>query len=232
MDYYQMDESQSNTNPEYDPEFTVLKTLYIIRHGETDLNKKGIVQGRGMDTDLNDHGREQSEAFYRAYKHIPFDKIYTSTLKRTHQTVSKFIESGIPWVQYPGLDELAWGVYEGQETSEEMRRAFKQMMHYWLSGELHQKFERGESPLEVKERQLSVLEKLIELDNSEQNILICMHGRAMRLFLCLLCNLPLTSMDKFPHLNTSLYKVEYNGQEFRIVQFNNTDHLKHFTSNI
>jgi len=231
MDYYQMEESQSTRNPEDTTEFTVIKTIYIIRHGETDLNKKGIVQGRGMDTDLNEHGRRQAEAFYRAYRHIPFDKIYTSTLKRTHQTVRQFIDSGIPWVQYPGLDELAWGVYEGQESSEEMRMAFRQMMHYWLNGELHQKFERGESPLEVKERQLTVLEKLIELNNSEDNILICMHGRAMRLFLCLLLDLPLTSMDKFPHLNTSLYKVEYNGQKFRIAEFNNTDHLKYLISN-
>jgi phosphoserine phosphatase len=209
-----------------DDRFRVVKTLYILRHGETDLNKRGIVQGRGMDTDLNDHGRQQAEAFYQQYKSIPFDKIYTSTLKRTHQTVQKFIDSGIPWVQYPGLDELAWGVYEGQESTEEMRNAFRQMMHYWLNGELHQKFEQGESPMEVKERQLIVLEKLLEKNNSDQNILICMHGRAMRLFLCLLLDIPLTSMDKFPHLNTSLYKVEYDGQRFRIAEFNNTDHLK------
>lgn len=217
---------QTGNNETGDTQFSVVKTLYILRHGETDLNKRGIVQGRGMDTDLNDHGRQQAEAFYQAYKNIPFDKIYTSTLKRTHQTVQKFIDSGIPWVQYPGLDELAWGVYEGQESTEEMRNAFRQMMHYWLNGELHQKFEQGESPLEVKERQLIVLEKLLEKDNSDQNILICMHGRAMRLFLCLLLDIPLTSMDKFPHLNTSLYKVEYDGQKFRIAEFNNTQHLK------
>ena len=221
-----MEEIPKNENPAVNADFKVIKTLYIIRHGETDLNKRGIVQGRGMDTDLNDHGRQQAHAFYQAYKDIPFDKIYTSTLKRTHQTIQKFIDSGIPWVQYPGLDELAWGVYEGQESSVSMRKAFRQMMHYWLSGELHQKFEKGESPLEVKERQLIVLEKLIEKNNSDQNLLICMHGRAMRLFLCLLTDIPLTSMDKFPHLNTSLYKVEYDGTTFRITEFNNTDHLK------
>ena len=51
------------------------KTLYIIRHGETDLNKAGIVQGRGMNTDLNETGRKQAESFFRAYKNVPFDKI-------------------------------------------------------------------------------------------------------------------------------------------------------------
>jgi len=53
-----------------------------------------------------------------------------------------------------------------------------------------------------------------------------MHGRAMRLLLCLLMNKPLSEMGDFPHQNTTLYKVELTGDEFDIVEFNNTDHLK------
>lgn len=202
------------------------KTLYIIRHGETDLNKRGIVQGRGMDTDLNELGLKQAKAFYRAYRHIPFDKVYTSTLKRTHQTVQHFIDSGIPWVQYPGLDELAWGIYEGREATHETKTEYRKITRLWTKGHLHEKFESGESPLEVKERQLIVLEKLIE-KNEDRNLLICMHGRAMRLFLCLLTHLPLTEMETFPHSNTTLYKVKYDGKGFSIIDFNNTDHLKY-----
>jgi probable phosphoglycerate mutase len=193
------------------------------------LNKKGIVQGRGMDTDLNETGRTQAQAFYNAYKHIPFDRIYTSTLKRTHQTVQKFIDDGIPWVQYAGLDELAWGVYEGMESTQENRAAFKDLLKSWQKGDTHLKFENGESPLEVRERQLEVLEKLIE-QNGDENILICMHGRAMRLFLCVLMDLPLVEMEKFPHLNTTLYKLSYDGEKFEIIDFNNTDHLKYVLS--
>jgi phosphoserine phosphatase len=205
------------------------KMLYIIRHGETDLNRNGIVQGRGMDTELNELGRKQAEAFYKAYKHIPFDKIYTSTLKRTHQTVQKFIDDGIPWVQYPGLDELAWGIYEGQESSEAIKTAFRDILANWKNGDLHLKFDRGESPIEVQQRQLEVLEKIIE-NNDDQNILICMHGRALRLFLCTLTGCPLSEMDKFPHENTTLYKVQYDGDKFHILDFNNTDHLKYYKS--
>lgn len=202
------------------------KTLYIIRHGETELNRKGIVQGRGMDTDLNELGRKQAEAFYRAYFHVPFDKIYTSTLKRTHQTVQRFIEMDIPWIQYAGLDELAWGIYEGREATHETKHAYQNITQSWSLGHLHAKFENGESPLEVKERQLEVLEKIIASED-DTNILICMHGRAMRLFLCLLTELPLSEMDKFPHSNTALYKVRYDGSIFEIIDFNNTDHLKY-----
>jgi probable phosphoglycerate mutase len=207
------------------------KTIYIIRHGETDLNKRGIVQGRGMDTDLNDTGRAQAEAFYRSYRHIPFDRLYTSTLKRTHQTVKHFIDAGVPWVQFPGLDELAWGIHEGQESTPDTLLLFHTMIQDWSSGMLDQRFQNGESPLEVNQRQLSVLEFLIE-ENDDRNILICMHGRAMRLFLCLLTALPLTEMERFPHQNTSLYKLEYDGKLFEIVDFNNTDHLKYNLSHL
>ncbi|RYE50114.1 MAG: histidine phosphatase family protein, partial [Sphingobacteriales bacterium] len=72
----------------------MLKTIYLIRHGQTDLNKHGIVQGRGMDTDLNDMGRAQANAFFDKYGTVKFDKIYTSVLKRTHQTVQAFIDKG------------------------------------------------------------------------------------------------------------------------------------------
>ncbi|MXV52177.1 histidine phosphatase family protein [Pedobacter sp. HMF7647] len=214
-----MTESNSQNNQR------ALKTIYIIRHGETDLNKRGIVQGRGMNTDLNETGRMQGEAFYQMYKNVPFDKLYTSTLKRTHQTVQHFIDDGIPWIQYAGLDELAWGVFEGQESTEDTRSAFRAMMKSWKDGDLQLKFDQGESPLDVKERQLEILENLIE-KNDDKTILICMHGRAMRLFLCLLTDEPLYNMDKFPHQNTTLYKVEYDGTRFTIVEFNNTDHLK------
>jgi probable phosphoglycerate mutase len=177
-----------------------------------------------MDTSLNEKGLEQADAFYQAYKRIPFDKIYTSSLKRTHQTVQKFIDSKIPWVQYPGLDELGWGIHEGQESTEKLISSFQTLTSQWKEGELHHKFENGESPLEVKERQLIVLEHLIE-ENNDRNILICMHGRAMRLFLCLLTNRPLAEMDDFPHSNTTLYKLGYDGNEFHILEFNNTNHL-------
>ncbi|RZK17301.1 MAG: histidine phosphatase family protein, partial [Flavobacterium sp.] len=98
-----------------------MKEIYIIRHGETELNRQGIVQGRGVNSDLNDTGRAQATAFYEHYKNIKFDKIYTSELKRTHQTVNSFIELGLPWQQLGGLDELAWGIWEGKPNTEEAR---------------------------------------------------------------------------------------------------------------
>ena len=203
----------------------ILKTLYIVRHGQTDLNKQGIVQGRGRNTDLNDEGRRQAQLFYQAYKHVPFDKIYISELKRTQQSIQPFIDEGIPFQKLSGLDELAWGVLEGQPSTPENKAAFMKLMRDWLDGRLDSKFEKGESPNEVKARQLEAL-KTIMSHPEEKTVLICMHGRALRLLLCILQNMPLTEMEGFPHQNLVLYKVAWDGEKYEIVDFNNAQHLK------
>ncbi len=201
------------------------KTLYIVRHGQTDLNKQGIIQGRGKDTDLNDEGRLQARQFFAAYKDVPFDKIYVSALKRTQQSVQPFIDTGLPFEKLPGLDELAWGIHEGQAASPELRADFLEVMRNWVAGNLDVKFEGGESPNEVKIRQLEAMEVIMS-HPEEETVLICMHGRAMRLLLCILTDKPLTEMDTFPHQNLVLYKLIYDGSKFEIVDFNNALHLK------
>lgn len=201
------------------------KVIYIIRHGETELNKLGIVQGRGVDSDLNEMGRNQSEAFYQHYKNTAFDKIYTSSLKRTRQTVQKFIDKGLPWEAYADLDELAWGEWEGKINTEESRAAFRDVAEQWKQGDYSAHFEGGESPQDVFNRLTNVVE-LIKKRLGEKAILVCMHGRAMRILLCLLTGKPLKEMADFPHQNTTLYKISMSNNQFQIVDFNNTEHLK------
>jgi len=198
--------------------------LYIIRHGETDLNKQGIVQGRGVDMPLNDFGRQQAEAFYEAYKGIHFDKIYTSTLIRTHQTVARFIDSGIPWEQLNGLDEISWGIYEGKKQATDVTTGFNAITQQWSEGKLDVAVEGGESPNQVQMRQKQAFD-YITSQSEEHTVLICMHGRAMRILLCLLTNTPLSQMDDFPHMNTALYLVSYENGHFNIEDYYNINHL-------
>nr|WP_294898451.1 histidine phosphatase family protein [uncultured Pedobacter sp.] len=202
-----------------------IKRLYIIRHGETDLNKNNVVQGRGVDADLNDTGRQQAEEFYQYYKDVLFDKIYTSDLKRTHQTVAKFIEKGIPWEQLAGLDEFGWGIYEGKEHSPELNVSFNKLVKSWAEGDYDNKAEGGESPNEVHLRQAEAMNHILA-KKQEKTVLICMHGRALRLLLCALMNKTFNHMDDFPHKNTSLYVLDYDGKDFSIEVFNSVAHLQ------
>ncbi|PWN37277.1 phosphoglycerate mutase-like protein, partial [Meira miltonrushii] len=65
--------------------------ILIIRHGETDHNVQGIIQGQ-LDTDLNDIGRKQAHyvAQYLANEHI--DEVYSSPLKRASDTAKAIVE--------------------------------------------------------------------------------------------------------------------------------------------
>ncbi|KAF4576306.1 hypothetical protein EYR36_001094 [Pleurotus pulmonarius] len=63
----------------------VTARIYIVRHGETQENHCGIIQGQ-LDTELNDTGRRQANLVARALKEIPFDFAHTSDLKRAADT--------------------------------------------------------------------------------------------------------------------------------------------------
>jgi len=201
------------------------KTIYLIRHGQTDFNKQGIVQGSGIDSDLNFEGQEQARKFYEAHKHIPFEKIYVTELKRTHQSVAPFSTQNIPLEIVPELNEINWGILEGKVPNEENTQAFLSILSKWREGILDISIEDGETPMNMFERQKRGLSKIMESDH--EKILICMHGRAMRSFLCLLTGKHLKEMDDFAHDNLCLYVLEEKGNNnFEILIHNQLDHLK------
>jgi broad specificity phosphatase PhoE len=202
------------------------KSIYLIRHGETDYNRNGIVQGSGINAELNEMGRAQANAFYDAYGHIPFDKIYCSELIRTEQSVDKFIKSGIPFERFAGLNEISWGIYEGMAHTSGQDNAYLSILRSWKNGEIDRAIEGGESPLQVRRRQQPVLETILSKSH-ERNVLIATHGRAMRILLSTLFDEPLAEMDKYPHNNLCLYQLEYIPEEQRIeiLRTNDITHL-------
>ncbi len=200
------------------------KELYIIRHGETDLNKMGIVQGRGINSSLNETGLLQAQSFYNTYKHITFDHVYVSSLKRTKETVQGFIDDQIPYTSLADLDELAWGIWEGKPVTEESQIAFKYIAEQWQNGNYEAKFDGGESPIDVLTRLKNAMLHILSKP-SEQMVLVCMHGRALRLLLCHLMNQELSEMLNYPHRNTVLYRLSYDGEKFQMIDFNSVKHL-------
>jgi 2,3-bisphosphoglycerate-dependent phosphoglycerate mutase len=201
-----------------------LKKIYLVRHGQTKYNLLGVVQGRGIDAPLNETGISQAKSFHQAYKDIPFEKVYTSILKRTHQSVEAFIRDGILHTSDAGFDEISWGDHEGAVASAERNTYFKKISSQWRDGHTSVRIEGGESPEDVVERQKVIMNEIL---HSEENlILICMHGRAIRILLCYLLDLPLSSMDDFEHHNLGLYVLEYAAGSFKILVENSTEHLQ------
>lgn len=199
------------------------KNIYLIRHGQTDYNIKGIVQGRGINSNLNAKGIQQANAFFEFYKDVPFDVIYTSTLVRTTQTIAPFLAKGIPVEQNIALDEIDWGIYEGVEHDHVVSSNYTAILKRWAAGDLNHAIQGGETPLVLQDRQKPFLKVLQSCE--AQNILVCSHGRAIRSLLCLFLNRPLNEMDKFPHDNTCLYLLKMYDNNFELVKSNDLSHI-------
>ena len=199
------------------------KEIFIIRHGQTDYNLKGIVQGRGVDSTLNDTGHLQAQKFHEKYKSLNFDLVYTSTLQRTHQTVKPFTDKGLKKVVSIHLDEIDWGIYEGMEPTPEMLKNYTGIIKQWREGNLDIKIHGGESAQDLFDRPFPFVEELKSLNASR--VLICSHGRAIRSLLCCILNVPLKDMDNFEHHNTCLYKLNYDGSDFELEISNDISHL-------
>lgn len=195
--------------------------LYIIRHAETEYNRKGIIQGSEVDSDINDVGESQANSFYEYYKDINFDKIYVSDLKRTFQTIRRFTENGSSYEKLKEFNEISWGVNQGKSDDLE---DYAKLIDTWLAGNLDNKFEEGESPNEMSVRLVKGFDKV--LDDDHDTVLLCIHGRALRILLSKIIDNDLTKMDKYVHSNTGLYILEYKNGKYEILGSNLRNHLE------
>ncbi|AWW31752.1 histidine phosphatase family protein [Echinicola strongylocentroti] len=201
------------------------KKIYLVRHGQTDYNLRGVVQGSGINASINATGRKQAEAFYEAYRHIKFDRIYYTGLKRTRQSIERFLDNGTPYESLPDLNEISWGKYEGVPMTKDEHSYYQGMLEKWSDGDLDFSIEGGESPNMVFARLKRGLEYILSQEG--ETILICMHGRAMRIMLSLMLDYDLRFMDVFDHHNLGYYEltVKEDGK-FILDRYNHVKHLK------
>lgn len=150
--------------------------IYIIRHGQTDQNKNGLLLGR-TDAPLNDRGRMEAEEAGEDFKRqgITFDVCYSSPLCRAVETariVTGFPESGIMIDDH--LIEMDYGPYEGISLHDPPREIVT-----FFSDFIHNPAPEGMEQLShVTERMGEFLEKLPYKDG--QNILLSTHAIAMK----------------------------------------------------
>lgn len=199
------------------------KHIYIVRHGETEYNRLKIIQGSGVDSELNERGRRQAQAFYQYYREVPFDLVMTSRLRRTHQTMQAFIEQGLPWEQWTELNEMNWGIHEGKAGTPALRDEYIYIRDQWSSGNYDARIEGGESAAELAARLRRFTEALRQ--RPESRILICSHGRAICALLTILQQQELYQMNEYTHANTGLWKSVYEQDRFHLELKNDTTHL-------
>ena len=107
--------------------------IYIIRHGQTELNSRHVLQGR-TDAPLNAVGVAQAKDASRRLRQlgIRFDRVFSSPLLRAIQT-AEIVAPGVPIQTDPRLIEMEYGPYEGMDLkspSPEVVAFFSDFIHH------------------------------------------------------------------------------------------------------
>lgn len=159
-----------------------MKTIYIVRHGESEGNIGNFRQG--AETPLSDNGIKQSEKIAKRLKKLDFDLLVASPLKRTVQTADLikaetghdfilsdlFIERKRPSRQY--------GLKKDSKLHDQIEKEFNKIL---IDGG---KFEDAESFSEIKDRVIAALDFLE--NRPEQKIVVVTHGTFSRFLAALL----------------------------------------------
>jgi probable phosphoglycerate mutase len=200
--------------------------VFLIRHGETDINRAKQIQGRGIDAPLNEIGRRQALEVARALSDHNFDAVVSSSMMRARQTAEPLIKNQRPLLSYPELDEMSFGELEGRDFHE-IKEEINKIHLQWSSGNVDHRIRGGESPTEVFHRaSAKVLELLDEL--KPENIAFVLHGRLLRILLSEWLGHGLKNMHLIRHANGAINHLRWIEGRFEEVQLNRTDHLTEF----
>lgn len=156
------------------------RSFYFVRHGETDWNKAGRIQG-STDIPLNETGRAQAEAAIKVLSRLPIDRVISSDLQRAYETAS-IINAVLqkPMDIDPGLRERGYGAFEGLLLAE-MDARKDAMTAAGLPREEtgYPCPPAGEPYAEFRQRTLDALHRHLE-EHDGQNVLFVAHGGVYR----------------------------------------------------
>jgi broad specificity phosphatase PhoE len=201
-----------------------ISIVYLVRHGETDWNQDGRIQGQ-TDIPLNDRGRRQAEALAERLANVSLDLIYTSDLSRARETstiIAAKQPHQVPMVPTQELRECNYGLWEGL-TCDEVSRRFEEDWENWIRGGRIGYPTGGEDFLSLFRRAGRVFDAAAQ---EEKEILISAHGGPIQAILCHALGIGQSFRSRFVVTNCSFSALECRpGHLPRIIFLNDTYHL-------
>jgi probable phosphoglycerate mutase len=150
----------------------------VTRHGETDWNISGILQG-WTDVPINETGRRQARELAAAFAGAGFASVWTSPLIRSSETADIVAEQlGLPApVRHDGLKERHFGAIQGVPKAE-LAEQDPLLLQQILRRNPAAHFEEGETMDEFAER---VLDAFLDLGarHAGERVLVITHGWVM-----------------------------------------------------
>ncbi len=195
--------------------------LYLIRHGETDQNKRKCLQGR-CDIELNEYGRELARMTAQGLKGVAFDVIYTSPLKRAVETAEIIRgERQIPIIIEERIQEISFGAYEGLCYGKEgFSIPDESFMNFFDKPACYTTPPEGESFAEVIARTGAFLRELIaKPEYQDKTILLSTHGCALKAILANVRNTPIAEFwGEGVHKNCGVSLIEVNSAGMQVLE--------------
>ena len=152
--------------------------LFLFRHGETDWNRDGRLQGH-TDTPLNATGLGQAQALVGRLRPHRLDAVISSDLARAWTTGQIVAEGlGIPLIGEPGLREARIGEAEGLFWPEVKSRFGESLTERWFTDD-DAAFPGGETGLETRSRGLAALRRFVA-EQPYRRIGVSTHGAMVR----------------------------------------------------
>lgn len=151
--------------------------FYIIRHGQTNWNKEGRIQGK-TDIELNEEGIKQAQEAKRILKDYPIDMIVSSTLKRARKTAEIINETKQePIIFDNGIEERGFGDFEGKVRKEIHDEILD--LEILDNYNLNKEYKGVETIRNLCDRVWGLLDEL-KREYKDKNILLVTHGGVIR----------------------------------------------------
>jgi len=184
--------------------------IRLVRHGESEGNFAGSLQGSRFDTPLSARGRRQAEALAVRLAEERIDAAWASPLERAKETASiAAAPHGLPLTIDADLVEFDWGVWSGQPFDGAIEQEVSAVRARWRAGETDLAPSGGESPAMAAMRAERFLGRMRAA--GPQAPLVVAHGRFNRILITLLLGRPLSRMDEIRQRNGSLSVFEWDG---------------------
>lgn len=181
--------------------------LLFIRHGQTDWNVEGKIQG-SCDIELNDTGIKQAKELSDKVLdgNYKFSKIYSSPQKRAVKTAEILSQAtNLDCVITDGLEEINLGEWEGLSWAE-VKEKYPEEYNEWYINRRYTKPPKGEAYQDMLDRVFPAIHKIIK--NNSNDIAIVTHSAVIMCIQCYLTNTPFDKMTKFKTDNTSIIEID------------------------